>query len=100
VGSSAPDADLRRLTFGQVTGVCSLSFSEAVNAWLPHLEYNGSEEAADRVDLGASAQWAPGASSKKRGGRMETILFASIVVPDPGVLTERGRGRCSFFTLG
>jgi hypothetical protein len=44
----------------------------------------GRQQAADRVDLGASAQWAPGASSKESGGRIVTIRFASIVLPEPG----------------
>src|SRR5687768_14573210 len=44
----------------------------------------GGEQAADRVDLGASAQWAPGASSKESGGRIVTIRFASILFPEPG----------------
>jgi hypothetical protein len=36
----------------------------------------GGEQAADRVNLGASAQGAPGASSKESGGRIVTIRFA------------------------
>jgi hypothetical protein len=44
----------------------------------------GGQQAADRVDLGTSAQRAPGASSKERGGRIVTIRFASIVFPEPG----------------
>jgi hypothetical protein len=38
-----------RLTFGQVTGVCRLSFSQAVNARLAALEYDGREEAIARA---------------------------------------------------